>query len=62
MGNSGMRANHLKEWLTEASKKEKKEAASEQTTAAEGITEIPDGTGDRGEGERRGKTPAEASN
>ena len=61
-GTSGMRVKHLKGWLMEARKKEREEAASEQTTAAEGTTSVPNRMGTEGTEEIRGETPAEISN
>ena len=40
-----MRAENLKGWLEETSKKEREEAVAEQATAAEGPMEVPEGRG-----------------
>ena len=40
-----MKAEHLKEWLAEARKKEMKEAAAEQATLEEEEMELPNGGG-----------------
>ena len=53
-----MRAENLKEWLTEARKKERDEAAAYQENPTEGTTEGPDRTGREGKEEIMEKTPA----
>ena len=47
-GPSGMREEHLKEWLLDTRKKERDEAASYQETPTEGTTAGPNRTGRRG--------------
>ena len=47
-GLSGMRAELLKGWLSEVSKKEREEEETEQATMVEGTTEVNNRTGGRG--------------
>ena len=48
-----MRAEHIKRWMVEARNTEREEAESEQKSAEEGTTEVPNGTrGWRREGGR----------
>ena len=49
-----MRAENLKGWLTEARKKEREEAATEQENSEEGTSAVPDGTGRGGDGGEKG--------
>ena len=60
---SGVRGDHLKEWLSAARKKEKEEVAAEQENPKEVRTMPgPYRKGREGTEKRRDKTPAEASN
>ena len=56
-----MRSEHIKGWMVEVRKKEKEEAAAVQKEAAEGTTEVPEGTGWEDTDERREETPVEMS-